>query len=405
MRYTLPILTFVVTSLLAIGWGYAGFNDAPKTTSGNSQLAEEIAARQPAIAGRNSADLPQDRLAQAEDPPKDEKTEENQPEKEPEQADSAPKAAPKAKVTASDVLAKAREMLRKHDSVRADVIETVQVANHSFKATGKYLQQGKMRMRLELDLRLGETTASMLEVCDGEILYSRQIIGETPQLTRRNVREILDEANKSNIVPAELFIAEMGLGGLNGLLASLDKSMKFDVLKDDTLDDRSVWMIRGTWKESMRNRLLPPEKPPQAAKNAAGQEQAKNAEDAGDKSKDESKPEKEKPRELPALVPDSVQIYLDRRYGFPKKIEYLKKVPNRNFARPMLTLAFRNVKLNETIDDSEFEFIPPDTPIPFDLTPVYKQRIQAAAQQAARKQQQQQPAQPGPVAPGFPGGQ
>ncbi len=290
---------------------------------------------------------------------------------------------PKKEANAQEILKIARELLAKHDSIRAEMVETVHVADHSFKATGKYLQRGKMKLRLEFDLKLGETTGSMLEVCDGEILYTRQVIGKTPQLTRRNVREILEEAEKSNIPVAKLFIAEMGLGGLPGLLASLEQSMTFDVLQDDTLDDHSVWMIQGTWNDEMKNRLLPP-KPPEKQEADATKEKPE-----ADK---QAKSEPEQPREFPALVPDHVRVFLDRKTGFPLKIQYLKKVAGRNFARPMLTLAFRNIKLNDTIDDSEFNFVPPETPTPFELTPLYKQRIQAAAaaaQQAAQQKQQQ----------------
>jgi hypothetical protein len=230
---------------------------------------------------------------------------------------------------------------------------------------------------LEFDLQIGQTIGAIMEVCDGEVLYTRHIIGEEVQLTRRNVREIMEAARASNVAMADMFIAEMGFGGLPGLLAALEQSMTFDALKDDTLGDKSVWMIQGTWNQQHRNRWLAQQPATPRNRNNNGP----------------------KARELPTLVPDFVKVYLDRQTGFPLKIEYLKKVPGRNHARPMLTLAFRNIELNGAIDDSEFTFIPPETPIPIDLTPLYKERIRAAAQAAG---QQNAPAAPGAPQTGKP---
>jgi len=303
-------------------------------------------------------------LAQAETAP------EESAEKPTEESTETPAEKPPEKVgnkaTATDALRKSRELLSQHQSIRAKIIETVEIGNHGFTATGRYLQRGKMKLRLEFDLQIGQTIGAMMEVCDGEVLYTRHIIGKEVQLTRRNVREILEAANSSQVATADMFIAEMGFGGLPGLLAAMEQSMTFDSLKDDSLGDKSVWMIQGTWNQQFRSRFIPP--------------QQANAKPQNGK-KDGQQPA----QELPTLVPDLVKVYLDRQTGFPLKIQYLKKVPGRNHARPMLTLAFRDIELNGAIDDSEFTFIPPETPIPIDLTPLYKERIRAAEQAAAQR--------------------
>ncbi len=62
---------------------------------------------------------------------------------------------------------------------------------------------------------------------------------------------------------------------------------------------------------------------------------------------------------LPAYVPDAIRIYVDREAGFPHRILYMKKIPGREVQRPMLTLDFMDVVLNEPINKSEFEYEPP----------------------------------------------
>ncbi|TWU09505.1 hypothetical protein CA54_47470 [Symmachiella macrocystis] len=345
MTKTLPILCVAATLIAAMAYGYA----APP------ELHRAILPDLPA--GPQNQQLPADlTLAQAETEPEEtaEKPAETPAEKPPEKVGN--------KATAADALRKSRELLSQHQSIRANVIETVEIGTHGFTATGRYLQRGKMKLRLEFDLQIGQTIGAMMEVCDGEVLHTRHIIGEEVQLTRRNVREILEAASSSKVATADMFIAEMGFGGLPGLLAAMEQSMTFDNLKDDSLGDKSVWMIQGTWNQQFRSRFLPPQQANAGPQN--GQQAA---------------------QQLPSLVPDFVKVFLDRQTGFPLKIQYLKKVAGRNHARPMLTLAFRDIELNGAIDDSEFTFIPPETPTPVDLTALYKERIRAAEQAAAQQ--------------------
>jgi outer membrane lipoprotein-sorting protein len=65
------------------------------------------------------------------------------------------------------------------------------------------------------------------------------------------------------------------------------------------------------------------------------------------------------------------RIYLDRETGFPHRILYLKKVPGRDVQRPMLTLDFLDVVLNEPINKSEFEYEPPAGVTPVEQTKAF----------------------------------
>jgi outer membrane lipoprotein-sorting protein len=71
---------------------------------------------------------------------------------------------------------------------------------------------------------------------------------------------------------------------------------------------------------------------------------------------------------LPAFVPDAVRVYLDRETGFPLRFLYLKKIPNRDVQRAMLTFDFLDVAINQPIDPNEFLYEPPTGVQPVELT-------------------------------------
>src|SRR5579864_8004021 len=105
------------------------------------------------------------------------------------------------KQRASQELKRARQQMLKYSSVSANIVETIAVLDRSFKAEGRYLQTAlkpnDWHMRLQLMVKVGETTGSLLEVCDGEVLWTRTEIDfgkkrerkerKDTSLTRRNI--------------------------------------------------------------------------------------------------------------------------------------------------------------------------------------------------------------------------
>ncbi|MGE5192591.1 MAG: hypothetical protein ACM3U2_08825 [Deltaproteobacteria bacterium] len=261
------------------------------------------------------------------------------------QPETSPAASGDKKPTPAAELKRAREQLLKASSVSATVVETITLFDKSFKAEGKYLQQTSPRpnewnMRLELVVKIGESGGSLLEVCDGEVLWTRTEIDfgkkrergkkKETTLTRRNVAEIMSAARRLGDPQSETaLIATFGLGGLPALIAAIEQDMKFSPeMKEETLRDRPVVVISGTWTETIASQF----------RGAGGQGA---------------------PSLLPAFVPDSVRLYVDRETGFPHRILYLKKLPGRNVQRPLLTLDFLDVALNEPINNREFDYEPP----------------------------------------------
>ncbi|MCY2967526.1 MAG: hypothetical protein NT069_28500 [Planctomycetota bacterium] len=244
------------------------------------------------------------------------------------QADERPAAPVATKIrTAAAELKRSRELLTKHSTIRARIIEQVTLAERSYRAEGRYLQlalkPGDWQMRMELVLKVGDSEGSLLEVCSGTVL--------------------LDAARRSGDFSEQTetdLLTGMGLGGLPALLASLEQNMKLGTVKEETYRDRPVNVISGTWSESVAARMTRP--------GPGGG-----------------------PGLLPPTVPDQMRLYLDKETGFPYRLLYLKKVPNRDVLKPMLTLDFRDVVLNEPIPSSEFDYKPPTDVQPVELTNFY----------------------------------
>ena len=258
--------------------------------------------------------------------------------------------------SAAAELKRTREQLQKCSSISAKVVERIEILEKSYKAEGRYLQTAlkpnDWHMRLELVVKLGKSEGALLEVCDGEVLWTRIEIDQggkqdkkAPKdlsLTRRNISEIMSAARKLGDAKTEKdLIVALGLGGLPALIAAIEQDMKFGETTEGTLRERPVSVIHGTWTDAFAQKLRGPQQ----------QQQAQGP-----------------PSLLPAFVPDAVRIYVDRETGFPHRIMYLKKLVGREVHKPMVTLDFLDVVLNGPINNKDFDYQPPDGVTPVEQT-------------------------------------
>lgn len=249
---------------------------------------------------------------------------------------------------AKSVLDQARQRLLSYPSIQTKLLETVALGNRRFTIHGSYLQAGggDLRLRLEYQVKLGETEGAILEVCDGQVLWTRHQIGNDVRISRRDVRQIL-QAAADNGLPDNLVTVELGFGGLLGLFASIEKSMQFDQYKEDTADGRKLIVIEGGWKPEIL------------------------------------KVWKKKPDDpLPDFVPSRIRVYLDGESLFPRRILYLGR-NEENILRPKVSLDFTEIVTNVEIPAAKFKFVPPDGVFPEDLTPQFLDQIKQRGQ--ARK--------------------
>lgn len=245
---------------------------------------------------------------------------------------------PEAKTT----LDRARQRLLRYQSIKAKLTETVALSSRRFTVNGSYLQGSgtDLKLRLEFQVKLGDTEGSILEVCDGQVLWTRHHIGdEAPRISRRDVRQIL-KAAADNGYTDNLVTVDLGFGGLPGLFASIEQSMLFDQFKEDTADGHKLIVIEGGWRPHMLNVW-----------------QGNNPK-----------------ARLPDYVPSRVRIYFDSESLFPRRILYLSRTAEQRL-RPMVSLDFTEVETDVAIPAGKFKFAPPDGVFPDDLTPRFLEQI------------------------------
>lgn len=252
----------------------------------------------------------------------------------------SPADAPDAK---SDSAESAQETFRKslatvvmRQSIQAKLQELVQIGEQPLRMTGLYQEHGG-KTRLELQVRLmGDAKGSLLEVSDGEILWSQTEFRDTKQVTLRNLKQIAAALAEQPDSRQPGGPPELGLGGLSGLMNSLDRTMQFDQLREETDGDVKLLVVQGKWKPDYVSRLK------------------KNPDD-----------------ELPAYIPDMLRIYFDAETLFPRRFLYLKRLPEKTTYRPIVRLEFQDVQLDQPVDDAAFQYTPPEDLVPDDITKQY----------------------------------
>ncbi len=243
---------------------------------------------------------------------------------------------------ASEFLARVRQELPRHQSIQAEVTQTVSIGDQQFRVDGQYVSSGqKLRLSYKVMPDQG-AQGEILEVCDGNELWTQLTLPDSKRLTQRNVQQILAAAaaaNKKNVTQATANV-ELGLGGVATLLASLERTMTFDAMKTDSTGDVARTSIQGRWKKSFADKFP-----------------------------------KDKDQSLPPYIPDAVQLVINNQTLFPEKILYLKKQPGKRAFKALVNLQFHNIVFDEPVNDDVFVFKVPDGEVPEDVTKQYINRM------------------------------
>lgn len=237
-----------------------------------------------------------------------------------------------------DYLKSAQQKIGEHRSIRAEVVETIALTEPPFKMTGTYLAAG-LKLRLNYQSKMPSGAAgSLTEVCDGERLWTLTELPGSKRVTRRDIRQILAAVESSKMRPERAASVDLALGGLPALLSSLQRTMEFDTLREETVDDHNVVILQGKWNEEWQAKL--------SVKGGV----------------------------LPPHLPEALRIYFAADTQFPERLIYLKLQENKRY-KPLLDLQFRNVVLDGSVDDREFDFTPPENIEPEDVTRQYLDQL------------------------------
>ncbi|MBS0203058.1 MAG: hypothetical protein JSS49_09190 [Planctomycetes bacterium] len=253
---------------------------------------------------------------------------------------------------ATDFMKRVHDGLYDRSSIRADIEQTVSIGAQKFQVTGQYVNAGQ-RLRLEYTIQPDQgVSGSLLEVSNGKELWSQMKVGETKRVTHRDIEQIKAAVTSTKSVPDVVLTAELGLGGLTALMASLERTMVFDAMKEESVDEGGRTIVQGRWK-------------PEVAKRWPT-------------SKDGL---------LPVYVPDMARIWVDTKTMFPVRIVYIKRAieKDKKVYRPMVSLRFSNVQFDAPVNDQEFEFVNTDKTVPEDITRQFLDRMKQSAGEDAAK--------------------
>lgn len=253
--------------------------------------------------------------------------------------------------SAGEVLAAVQKTLDSAEAFSCDIRQLVLMSGRKLSAVGKYAQASGNRTRLEyrlyaFDVARSEDadqlkldapapdasklkkTGSLTQVNDGSVLWSYWDNAGQQLLTRRNVQEIVDAATNVEGYGKVGGLKDMGIGGLQALLASIQGSMEFGAVQQQTVAGSTFDIVSGRWNAEYRKTVL--------------------------KIPDEA-------QVLPDFVPEYVRIYVDQSNNLVRRIQYLKRHPDPNVKQitPMTTVDFLNPRLNTDVSDQLFVFKQP----------------------------------------------
>lgn len=239
----------------------------------------------------------------------------------------------------------AQRRLFQHESIKARYREIVSFPNRSFVAGGTYLAGGQFKMRLEYQVELGDMRGTLLQVCDGQVSWTRREIipilasGEAPAeedifsvTSRRDIHQILKEAEGQRDIDGSLLVAEMGLGGLPAMMAGIEKMMTFDGHETVEWDGRRYVVVQGRWKENLPAEL----------------------------------------QQITAAGPERVRVFLSDDTLFPERFVYLQRTSETaDSYRKIVELQFLDVEFDAPVSADAFRFVSPPGTEEIDETHVF----------------------------------
>ena len=278
-------------------------------------------------------------------------------------SDEASGKTPAAEPTGEDaaqadaLLEEARSRLEDRQSLQADMLQQIIVGERKLTAEGTYISGSPYpKLRLEYRIRVGTMQGSLTEVCDGLILHTEKAVGRAGgkdpdrQFSRRDVQRILAARDNSLNVPVASQGAELGIGGLPAMLASIDRCMVGKQVTVEEFDGQPCRVFHGAWDQEILKKY----------DSALGESKAR----------------------LVPFFPDKVRVYLTSDTVMPVKFVYMKNDLGETGQivgeRVLMTLELRNLKLDQPIPPATFQYVLPPKSEEIDRTNEFLELIKQA---------------------------
>ena len=269
----------------------------------------------------------------------------------------------KTTVTASDasgdvLLDSAIAAFDNYESITAATRLQVHLRGHHLFGPGTYLQKGpsdRRRIRSEMVLRGRAGKFTFTQINDSNRLW---LFEESPEI--RKLRLIDLQRLRDSGVLTETALGRsasfdtLRIRGLAGLMKAIQDSFRFGRAVQIEWNKKSVWAMRGVWRESMLQQLL-------------------GTTDAGSEDSDWRD-------RLPEWAPTEIGLLLDAKTLFPYRFEFLTHIGDnpqgQSQLEPIAILELLEIRFDGAIDESQFDR--PSDIRPTDVTKEYLRKARAA---------------------------
>jgi len=254
-------------------------------------------------------------------------------------AASSPTSPPPSRSPAA-ILNGAIEALESRRSISAQVRQEVELFGQRLVGSGAYLELRTDRVRLsrlELRTQLGQQTGSLVQVCDGENLWTHRRLLDDGKLDRvdlARVERALEKAGRAGDEPLPAYLGN--LYGLGRLLRELRRNFLFTTAQPGLWgpEERPVWRLSGRWTPERLAEILPD----QEESIARGEPPDLSA--------------------LPPPLPEEVVLLLGQADLFPYRVEFHR--PGSARRRVLLTMDLYDVAFDAPVDPTRFRYAPGD---------------------------------------------
>ncbi len=278
-------------------------------------------------------------------------------------------------------------------SCSADLQEQVDLLSEHISLKGRYLKAPENRLYFQLTVAgLPDASGSSLQISDGETRWDYQAILDQQMYSKYSIKPVMERLNSPDLDSRikEQFRDGMGFAGPETLLQGLRKTFRFEQDKiEGKLGDRSVWILRGTWKRDARQNITGPEQRRMAANGL-----------------------------LPPYIPMDATLYLGKDDAWPYKLELVgrpqtslidtrkvgpdgQRIGSRSsiekIPQTRIVLEFTNVKLNPTLGPASFAFQAPSNASVEDLTETIVKQLDVAIARSAELKKADADRKDGPV--------
>lgn len=184
----------------------------------------------------------------------------------PKPAPAAPAPPPKADPNAIAALNKALDALdwKKLGALQTTLWQQVDTVGLSFQGNGTYLSGPKDRLRLEMQIRLGNTDSKLLVVSDGNWVWNEMKLGnEKPLVSKYDLKEVQKQLNAPGTMPTfvENFYRNQSFRGVVPLLQTLSQQMTFTKHENSSWKGKDVYKLTAVWRAEISKNISPPGQP------------------------------------------------------------------------------------------------------------------------------------------------